>query len=862
MTNQIQPTILKTKITLPVPKDSSVLRSRLLDTLNAGSKGRLTIVTAPAGFGKTTLLTQWADSNSLPCVWLSLDEMDNDTVRFWRYILHAIASVLPQLNREHIYNLERALSGSSIYSFLDSLINELFASSEEIAILIDDYHIINDAHIHDSITYFIHYLPSTIHMIISSRKELPFSTAKWTVQNEVSSIDMEQLQFTLDEAELFYTNVNELELSHQQIGKLHEQTGGWAAGLQLVTLSIRSKTDYDHFIQEFNGDHRNVSDFLFQEVMSGLPDELYTFLLDSSVLSRMNAPIIDTITNRSNSRDMLEMIKQLNLFLIPLDDQNRWFRYHHLFAQFLQGMFKKNSPEGWLRANRLASECLASYGFMDDAIHHALEAQDFELTQEYLAQHLPDVLRKGEHKTLHRWFQRIPDETLLIPEMSLLYAFVLLLNRDFLEADRLLDTLEQTSSSIDKPSRKGQLESGILFVRANLMFLNGDFKKWLKFVEGIQDRILPENAVFYNYNYNLSEPLVRRTPLGLKGVLSADTDTIGRMFNEILESHGWTQSLINLYVKQSLCEGYYEWNELDKSRKLLNEVERNTLQMPVPGLFIPLVIMQARFHIVDQNFDLAHERIRDAIQSTSEAHWLRLLHAFQIRLYLLEGRLIQAKKEAEKLGLTAEAYPAFNQEYANIALVRLLGKQRKEAEALRLLERMKPQAAREQLISSLVEISALQSLLEYQRGLKDKATQHIHEALMLGEQNRYVRSFLDDGADMKAVLMHYLKVKQHEPSMFPSSEVTENYVHQLVASFPKEIMSQKQHKEELAEPLNRNEINLLRLLNQGATNKQMAEELALSPGTVRVYLSRLYEKLGVSSRTQALIAARNLELLE
>ncbi len=854
--------ILKTKITLPNPKDSLIPRSRLLDSLTEGQHGRLTFVSAPAGFGKTTLLTQWAHVCQIPCAWLALDELDNDTIRFWRYLAHAAAPVLPDSNRERILSLAQAMPNLSMYTFLDSFLNELFTLPERIVILLDDVHVIHDRRIHESLAYFIDYLPQGVHMILSSRSELPFSVAKWIAHNEHNGLDMQQMQFTIEETEQFCTSTAGIRLSSRQIEQLRLRTEGWAAGLQLVSHSLRSETNYDRYISEMNGDHRDVADFLFHEVIDKLPAELYPFLLDTSVFAKMNAPIADMATGRSNSQLLLEEVKRLNLFLVPLDDRNMWFRYHHLFAQFLQGLVKRNDPQQWLRANRLASKSFAAHGLMDEAIHHALEAQDMNLVHTYMTAYIPEVLHRGEHDTVLHWFRRLPTEAVLTPELSLLYAFVLVLTGELQEADRLLDEVERIGAASNEPNRNGKLQSGILFVRSNLMFLSGNFEKWFAFVEGSVDQILPEDAMFYNYNYNLTEPLVRRMPLGLKGVLSDATEAIGRMFTGILESRGWAQSLITLYVKQSMCEGYYEWNQLDRSHELLGEVEHACMSMQVPGLSIPLAITQARLYVADNRLHLAHDCIQNAIQATTDDRWLRLLQAFQIRLYLHDGQAALAKKTANKLGLTAKDKPSFDQEYMYLAFVRLLGKQRKEREALRLLELMKPQAEREQLISSIVEISILQALLEDQRGWRDSALLPLHDALTLGHQNGYIRSFLDEGSAMKALLKHYLQIQMTEPAKLPATDTISEYARKLLGLFPCDEKPQVSHVSALAEPLSHSELNLLRLLKQGATNKEIAAELALSPGTVRVYLSRVYEKLAVSSRTQALHAVQELRLLE
>ncbi len=865
MIESTSPVLLKTKITIPVPKETQIPRERLIDSITAGIKGRLTLVYAPAGFGKTTLLAQWAHTEKRRCAWLSLDEMDNDSIRFWRYFVHSLAEVVPKTTRERILSLSHLLPSLSIYSFLDSLVNELFSQSETVTIIIDDYHSIHEQQIHDSLSYFIDYLPPTAHIILSSRNEPPFPTIKWRAQNERNDIGMLQLQFNQDETELFCRDSVDSRLSDRHIEQLRLRTEGWITGLQLVTLSLRSEIDYERYIQQFSGDQRNVTDFLFHEVFTKLPADICDFLIKTSILQRMDSYMCDAVTKGSKSHQLLDAVKTMNLFLIPLDDKDCWFRYHHLFSQFLQGLFKKKDPEQWLQTNRLASQCFAERGFMDEALHHAYEARDFDLMQVYLERCIPTVLKQGELRTLLHWFQCFPSEFTFTPELSLLYAFILVQTGAWQQAEGRLDTIEHALGSVEQIDRRKQLQSGLLFVRSNLMFLTGDFKKWFAFIEGILDQMLPEDPIYYNFNYNITEPLVRRTPLGLKGSLSQDTESIGRMFSGVLQSHGWQDSLINLYVIQSLCEGFYEWNRLEESRELLLQIERVVVTKPIDGLWIPAAITGALLDLTEERTELAHDRVDQAISALdhgSEPHWLSYLIAFKTRLLLRENRLSAAKKQFSRLGVSPADKPTFNQEYVYVTLARLLGKQHKESEALRLLELLKPQSLREQLWSSLVEISNLQALFEYQRGQRSRAFAFLHEALVIGETNGYIRSFVDEGAKMKELLSVYFRALVKNNGEVMPFDRAEEYVRMLIESFPRSNKSEASLPSEIIEPLSDSERSILRYLQQGAANKQIARELGLSEGTIRVYLSRLYDKLGVTSRTQAVFTAQNLKLLD
>lgn len=860
--------LLKAKTTLPVLKDSYVPRERLIDAITGGLKGRLTFVCAPAGFGKTTLLAQWAHSRQQAPAWIALDDMDNDIIRFWRYVVHALTAIVPASVSNRIAPLIEALPTVSISTFLDALLNELFPLSEAVVLILDDYQRIQNEQIHSSLSYFIDYLPQTVHVLISSRAELPFSTVKWLANGERNDIDAQQLQFTPIETALFFRELTDpAALSPHQIEQLTLRTDGWITALKLVSLSQRAETNDSRIIEEFTGNHRNIADYLFHEVVSKLPAQIYHFLLQTSVLDRMDSIVCNAVTQETNSAYLLERLKSLNLFLVPLDDQNIWFRYYHLFAQYLQELARKSDPELWRRSNRLASECFASRGLMDEAVHHAIQAEDYVLMQHYLEQHIPAILNKGELTTLLSWLQCIPAEIELSPELSLLYSFVLVLAGRLEQADSELERIEQACKDMERSARWEQLQSGILFVRSNLVFSNRDFDRWFAFAEGMLDRNFPADPTYFNFNYNTVEPLVRRTTLGLKGMLSSDTETIGNMFMGVLESRGWQESLLNLYVKQSLSEGYYEWNRLDQSRELMPIIERAAASRQIPGLLIPLSITRARVHMAEGRNQLAHDVIEEALLTAAKltgAHWVQALRTFRVRIYLQEDRVKQAKEEMARIGLSVNNKPTFNQEFQYVTLARLLGKQRKETEALRLLEQLWPQSEREQLYSSLVEISCLQALLEARRGQRTASLKFIHKALVIGEQYGYIRSFVDEGTAMAELLSAYLSHRSSGGAIdvHPPTGVSEEYVRMLLELFPNVAKPFTPPAAALIEPLNRSELSILRLVQQGASNKQIAAALALSNGTVRVYLSRLYEKLGVSSRTQAIIAAQELQLLD
>jgi LuxR family maltose regulon positive regulatory protein len=861
MINLDEPVLLQTKISLPNLKDNGVPRERLIGVITAGLHGRLTSVCSPAGFGKTTLLAQWAHTQKIAPAWLSLDDRDNDIVRFWRYLIHAVSAVTPRQTVKRLTTLTRTLPHVSILTILDGFLNELANLNGSVVLILDDYHFILHKQIHDSLSYFVDHLPHKVHLLISSRSELPFSTVKWLSHGEYKEIDASFLQFTSEETAMLYQVVTGAALTPAQIEQLNKRTEGWVTGLKLVALSLDLEQDPSRVIDHFDGRNRNVADYLFHEVVAKLPPDLYRFLLQTSVLLRMNGLLCDAVMQGTDGSGQLDRLSSLNLFLVRLDNRSTWFRYHHLFGQFLQELAKKSDPEEWLRCNRRASEHCAAQSLMDEAVHYAIEAEDFDLAQAHLRRHIRSVLRKGELDTLLHWFNRLPSELTLDPALSIHYAQTLVRTQQPDLAERELKKLEQLCDSGEVLEDREQLWSGMLYVRSLLLFTNGDLGKWIEFVERMGGRALPTAPSHYDFNYNTSEPLVRRTIVGLKGSLSNVTESAGNQFTQVLESHGWQHSLLNLYVKQALCEGYYEWNRLDRCRELLQYIERAPASRSIPGLMVPLCLTRARLLVeegrIQQALDLVEETLLIA-EEKFDLIWARILLAFRIRLLLQDRRIGDAKKEIARLGLSAKDRPTYYQEFQYVTLARFLGAMRKEGEAIRLLEVLQPQSEREQVLPSMFEISCVLALLNHQRGHRAAAMRHLGDALVIGERNRFIRSFLDEGAPMAELLKSYLKRNDEEDR--PAE--TEDYVRKLLGWFPDTTQTKVLSASARNGMLTPTEIRMLMLIRQGATNQQMADALSFSQGTIRVYLTRVYEKLGVSSRTQALIASQELDLID
>ncbi|RJX41736.1 LuxR family transcriptional regulator [Paenibacillus pinisoli] len=857
--------LLKAKITAPRLREGLIERSRLLQGLNRSLEGKLAIVCAPAGFGKSTLLGQWAISSNCDTAWLSLDQMDNDAVRFWRYAAAALAGSVPEATAMRIDSLAHTLPHTSLYTFIDALMNELHDRDRPLALILDDYHVITDPIIHDSLSYAITYLPASVHLVVASRTELPFSTSRWLAQGQLTVLSFANMQFDEGETEAFYNQMHRLPLSKQHIRSLHQRTEGWVAGMQLAAVSLSQTAERDRYIEQFQGSERNVSEYLFTEVFRSLPGDIQQFLLRSSVLNRMDAELAAAVSANPDSRAMLAWLEANHLFVLPIDYQGDWYRYHPLFAEFLSNLLERKDRTNWLEAHRQASFAYSERGMIDDAIDHALAAGEYGWMEQLLETHVEEILRQGEFWKVLRWFESKPPEAASSPEWSILYIFILTVTGHTERASQLLLELEAQTADMEDAQRLKTIQSGMFFIRSNILFFGGDYEEWHSLASRLKDELASDNIAYYSYNFNVTEPQLNRTLIGLKGALSKEVEIIGLRFSQTLESLGWKNSLFNLYVKLSICEGYYEWNRLQECQELLHQIGAYKDIEGTPGLYIPYRILQARLYLADGHKQLAYDWIAESMDTAiaySDMRWHRALRAFLIRLHLSLQAVSAAKQEAVLLDLSGRTHPTLNREFEYLSLVRLLIRQKKSSQALDLLAGLKPQAEREGIVASLVEIALLSAIAERQRGQRKAAMSRLEEALAIAHGMGYVRSFLDEGQPAVKLLSEYVRFSAHQEQQYPEEAIAA-YARSLLLAFQADQPSSESPAPQITaiqEPLTESELGLLKLICQGAPNKQIAAELGLSEGTVRVYLSRLYQKLEVSSRTQAVLAARTRDL--
>ena len=864
MRDAANPVLLLTKTSLPSARPDAVRRERVTAYIERRSPFRLLSVCAPAGYGKTTAVNQWALASPVRAVWLALDELDNDMIRFWRYMMAAAAPALPE-------------------TMVDAFINELHDAGEPLRLLLDDYHCINNTDIHDSVVYFLEYAPEGVCVVLTSRQQLPFPTAKWEADAQAVHVDAAMLTFDASETARFYESLPAL--TNDQLHMLHDKTAGWAAGMRMIDLSLKHADNIDSRIVDFSGYQLRMFDYLLEEVLSGADERMRQFLLRTSVLRRMDAELCGALAGGTDSAFMLRRLHDEQLFVQPLDEQHKWYKYHPLFAECLRNELRRAYPQELCGIHREASACLARRGMLDEALHHAFEAKDYTQALALLERYVLELVKQGELSTLLSWIGAFPGQFELPADMLLIQSFVLAISGRNGEANALLRHVEDELLVRTDGQQRRRMQSGLLFVRSNLLFSSGQLEEWFAFADGMLDEMLPREPIFYNFNYNTTYPLARMTAMGLGGALSAQMERIGEQFVGVLDKHGWSDSLINVYVVQTMAEGRIEWNLLPEAQQLIDRVARAVagFNQPVPGLYVPNRIAQALVYEAQDQLQLAAATLDEALAiaaSFNGRHWYEGLLCYKVRLQLAEGELAKARQAWRPVGDTLHAAPTYGKLTHYLTLARLLGAQSKWTDGLRVLERLAPQARREQSYMSMAEIAIMQSVLSEQAGYREQALRYVGEAVALGEPFGYIRSFVSEGETMRRLLQRYAQrqgqlegVQDGESQSAGDTGAGDRsegdqgqggYIARLLGSFPdgrrRAVAAPPAAAPPHGEALTPQELKLLEMVKSGAANRQIAARLALSEGTVKVYLSRMYSKLGVSSRTQAIAVAGELKL--
>ncbi len=868
--------LLKTKFHIPESRNSQLLRPRLLTLLNAGLNGRLTLLSAPAGFGKTTLLSSWARQCGRPVAWLSLDPRDNDPAHFWTYLLAAIqtATGLPLAAREMLLNRQ----SPPVETLLSLLLNELSDADTPLLLALDDYHAVENDTIHQGLAFCLDHLPANLHLAVATRTDPPWPLSRLRARRNLTEIRADTLRFTEPEARAFFNQILKNALPPDTLATLIRRTEGWIAGLQMAALSIQGRDDPTDFLENFNGAHRYILDYLLEEVLHREAPPIQQFMLDTAVLERLNGPLCDAVTGHPHSQARLEQLETANLFLLPLDEQRHWYRYHSLYRDFLLEELRRRDPDRIPELHQRAAREFARQGDLEAAVQHALTAGATAAAADYLIAAAPLLLARGEIATLTRWLDSLPpDEIRQRPRLCLHHAVVAIFSGQTVaiaarlhQAENALTTLPESEATplrgqlaliraqtaflqSDLPTAIVQAEQALawlpetdLIARGSATLLSGSARAFAGDLETAREKLLAARELS-RLTQNSSNEILADCSLAqlqlVQGRLHEAAHGFTLLTEELQRRHRQLPDLGYTYI--GLAEVYREWNDLEKAAEAAREGLRLCRQWGLNDAVINAHIMLARVELARGNEAAARRlHIEAAPLANALSAWSMIqLEAYQALTDLQSGRLAAAADWARKL-------PPFDMATLNIYAEKILLIRLQIGLALQeiitpsltaLIDRARAGNHTENLIEGLT----LSALVAQEQNLPALAREQLLEALTLAHPGGYIRLFVDKGPALQKLLVGLT---------LPAGPL-QNYVAQIRAAFapPTPVA--------LIDPLTERETEILHLIAAGLDGPTIAQRIYVSINTVKAHTKSLYAKLGVHSRIAALEKARSLHLL-
>jgi LuxR family transcriptional regulator, maltose regulon positive regulatory protein len=900
--------VLVTKLFLPRPRPDVVPRPRLIERLNAGLHRTLTVISAPAGFGKTTLVSEWVAGCGRAAAWLSLDDGDNDLPRFLLHLVAAIRTVAADRGDAVLAALQSPQPPPA-EAVLTALVNDIATLPVGFVLVLDDYHVIDAEPVDRALTFLLEYLPPQWHLVIATREDPQLPLARLRARGQLTELRAADLRFTPAEAAAFLTQVMDLTLSAADIAALEDRTEGWIAGLQLAALSLQGHRDASGFIRAFAGDHRYIVDYLVEEVLRRQPEDVRRFLLQTAILDRLTGPLCDAVTGQEGGAARLAALERGNFFVVPLDDTRHWYRYHHLFADVLSAHVLAEQPDQVSTLHRRASEWYERHGSAAEAIRHALAAEDFRRAADLVERTLPEMRRMRQEATVLGWLKALPDEVIRVrPVLSAMYAGALLSGGELehvearlRDAERWLDPTVDRSEMVVVDDQEFLLLPGSIAVwRAGRALVLGDVAATMVFARQALE-LAPEDD---HLGRGGAAAL-----LGLASWASGDLETAHRTyaegmaslqragyFSDVLGSaialadirvvQGRLREAMRTYeralqfaaehgepVLRGTADMYVgmsglrrEQNDLTAATQLVLRSEALGELAGKPQNPYRWCVAMARLREAEGDLDGALDLLQEAERRYVSDFFpnVRPIAALKVRLWVAQGRVGEALGWAREQGLSAEDGLSYLREFEHITLARALLAQHKADRvgrslraALGLLERLLQAAEEGGRTGSAIEILVLQALARHAQGDITAALVPLQRALTAAEPEGYVRMFVDEGPPM----VHLLR-EAAARGIMPA------YTGTLLAACEAERQRRADDAplptspaaQSLIEPLSERELDVLRLLRSELSGPEIARELVVALSTVRTHTKTIYSKLNVNSRRAAVKRAAELGL--
>ncbi len=860
----------------------------------------VTLVCGPAGYGKTTAVSEWLQGSkkirSRQFAWITLERGDDDLTRFLTYFISALQRMFPGTG-EGVLKMLQTHKPAPITALATLLINELSEISERFFLILDDYHLISTEAIQNFIGFLVEHQPQQLCLVLITRADPPLPLTRLRARGQLVELRQSDLSFTFAEAAEFVNQTMDLALSPEQVTVLETQTEGWIAGLQLATISMRSEKDRSAFFRSFSGEHEFIADYLTDEVLARLSEPLRAFLLRTSILDRLSAPLCEVVSGQSGAQAMLEHLVDTNLFIVPLDSQHTWYRYHSLFADLLRKRLQSTQAEFLDELHHRASQWYEENGQVDLAIEHAIAARDGEQATRLIEQVAEDLLKRGEARIVMRWLEAIPEaEIITRPFLVSLYGFVLIL------CGRSTQVVASLLEKMKNAGNRGEFEGEMSMLQAFLAIMHGDAARTIQLSEQALQQLGDRRSFFRS---------LAADTLGMGYTLAGDIPAATRAFEQVVEIsrqsdnammtimaltnlaglqyfHGQfriakatCQQVLGLAEERfgpgspmigktllNLAEIFREQGDIETASQYFSDAARlmeNFIEIGLPIAYISI----ARLKMDQKNWPSAQEYIDQARHLAQETQSTKmddqLVEIAQVRLWIGRGEMVQAVQWANQRGLLerspAELLSAAGRnvvlnelfEVEILVLIRLHMALRQPEKAIELIDGLIQTNERQGYKRRRVELLALKALTLHQMDRIDQALDALGQSLLLGEPEGYHNTFIEHGEPMVQLL--YQAIEKNISPAYAS-----RLLRAITEASPKP--SPKGDLEfDLIEPLSVRELEVLALIAEGLTNGEIARCLYISLSTVKGHTTNIFGKLGVRNRTQAVARARSLGLL-
>ncbi len=906
--------LLATKLNIPPPRPRVVLRPRLMGLLDQGLSSRLVLISAPAGFGKTTLLSHWIQQRGCPAAWISLDRGDNDPVSFLSYLITALQSIQSDIGRAALSML-RSPQPRGLESVLVNLLNEILAVSDDFVLVLDDFHMLDAPAVQGLLAFVLENCPSPLHLVIATRSDPDLPLARLRSQRQLVEIRSRDLMFNTGETTQFFKAVLNLDLPAEDIDILESRTEGWVAGLQLIALLLQDRSDVSSFIQDFRSQHRFIGDYLIEEVLNRQSQTIQDFLMTTSILDRMSGPLCDAVTQRSDSHEVLQRLERDNLFLFPLDEERRWFRYHQLFADLLQQRLCRSQPALVSRLHLRASDWYAQNLLGPEAVEHALAAREYERAAHLIEEIGEIVWDYGLQSRQLEWFECFPEAQLAAwPQLGVFYAAALVGKGEYDAAQQQLEATERTLEGLGgrdtlvrpdgtciqvEPLRQ-QLRGRIDTIYALLATIRGDAPRIDKYSHAALENLRADD-----WKWRCMAAVTSGMAHGWTG--DGQLILAQKRFSESTES-SLRAGNTHLEIFSRLCEasvtgmrGRPDLAAHDLQQLVHAATEKGlgrtglagSIHATLGGILCEFDQVEAGMAEIGQGIRLTranHDWIWHAAAQFVRVHALRLVNdfrsmqveleaierltqdhhippwiqhavsAYQALIWIAQGDRDRVRGWVEERRLRPDDAVIFWREPEYQVLAWFLSRTDHPDDAHRLFRRLIKPMRTHGRIAMLIQNELLLAVSLWVHGSSSEAVVEMHKALELAAPGGYIRTFVCRGTPVAELLEAVLAQKPDGRTRKETPGFSRAYVRKLLASFKADALP-PQPAVEPWEALSEREMEVLSLIAAGLSNQRIADRLFISLNTVRTHTKNIHSKLGVHSRTQAVAKAKQKGLI-